>query len=500
MPQTATSAADPGPPAWNAFWSREALSGRILAYALAILLPMLSSAIMSHSAVLRTIPFSLYFISISVVAVLGGLAPALIAVAFCVLSRNLFIAPGEPLLAFDPAGLYRLTVLFVCAILVSALDRRRVHAIQRVEAAHKTLRERTDALVETLNSSKCASWHRDFRLDRAAEWYSGSYPVFGRPFEELRDRATLFACLHPEEIERLPVLDRLMHTSTDPIIWEFRVIWPSGDLHYLEMRGTRVPGEAIVWRGVTVDITERKLAETALLRSEKLAAMGRIASTVAHEINNPLESVTNLLYLAHNDPGLPDSVRAYLATAEQELARLGDITRLTLGFVRNSGVARDLELASVADEVLSIFRHRLESRHIRITRDFSPGIRAHLAPHELRQILTNLISNAADAVTENAPWIAIRIFREDDLACLTVADNGTGISPAALPRIFEPFFTTKQDVGTGIGLWVTRELVETNHGTISVESGDLPDGLRTRFHIALPLVQDYCPGSVPGPF
>ncbi len=261
------------------------------------------------------------------------------------------------------------------------------------------------------------------------------------------------------------------------------------------MRGTRIPGSRCRWRGVTLDITERKLGEAALLHSEKLAAMGRLASTVAHEINNPLEAVTNLLYLASADDTLESTTRSYVDMAERELARLGNITRLTLGFVRTTSDTVDVEIAESVEDVLSILQHRFDSSGISIERHYEPNTRISIPPHELRQIATNLIANASDAVSSPSPGpsggpspkIAIRIAKHQHTAVLTVEDNGAGIPATNLQRIFDPFFSTKKEVGTGIGLWVTKEIVEKNGGTISVESGNLPHGFHTIFRVEFPL-------------
>jgi PAS domain S-box-containing protein len=381
-------------------------------------------------------------------------------------------------------------VVLAAATVIAFTAGRRRRSEHRLDAAMAELRDRTESLVASLNASKCASWTFNMDSGSSPRWYSGSYQVFGRPFAELERLDSLASLLHPDDQSRMPELVQLMQTTTDPIVWEYRATWPNGETHWLEMRATRIPGKGILWRGLTVDITERKLAEAALLRSEKLAAMGRLASTVAHEINNPLESVTNLLYLARTDDALSPTTRSYLATAEQELARLGDITRLTLGFVRNGVVPTDIEIAVIVEEVLAIFRHRLESKGILLERDFQPGVQIHIAAHELRQILTNLISNAVDALNPSTSGkssrIAIRIAADADSVQLEVEDNGSGIAQSELSRIFDPFFTTKHDVGTGIGLWVTHELVTTNGGRISVESGDLPSAMKTRFRIDFP--------------
>jgi len=241
---------------------------------------------------------------------------------------------------------------------------------------------------------------------------------------------------------------------------------------------------------VTMDITERKRAETAVLRQEKLAAMGRMASTVAHEINNPLEAVTNLLYLANMDETLSPGTKAYLGLAEQELARLSEITRLTLGYARNTALKQSIILADSVEDVLKIFRHRYQAKNIKIFLRFDAQVSVWLALHELRQILINLISNAADAVSANDAKdrrIGVDVHTNGSRAILEISDNGSGVSAEALPHIFEPFFTTKGDVGTGIGLWVTRELVESNGGKIAAESGDLADGMKTRLRVEFPI-------------
>jgi signal transduction histidine kinase len=302
---------------------------------------------------------------------------------------------------------------------------------------------------------------------------------------------SILPLIHTDDHPRLPGLIEHLRESHEPIVFEYRTLWSNGELHWQEMRGTRVVGAACKWQGVTLDITERKLAEAALLRSEKLAAMGRLASTVAHEINNPLESVTNLLYLSRNDPSLSNDTRTYLSMADSELARLGHITRLTLGFARSSGLITTVELKPTLEDVLSIFRHRCEQKSIAVHLHCGPGITIRIAPHELRQVFTNLIANAIDALSVPSPIldIAVELSIDGDkkLVVLLVQDNGTGISPADLSRIFDPFFSTKGETGTGIGLWVSRELVEKAGGRISAESGTLSTNYSTCFRIEFPL-------------
>jgi PAS domain S-box-containing protein len=432
----------------------------VSAFAVAIAVPFLFSAISVYVVQLHPVPYALNFLAVIFIATLYGTRPSLIALLTTIVARAICLyAAGQPPLNRSDAA--RMLILLLGALISSLLTRSQRKSAAELQIAHSALQDRTAALIESLHASKCASWTIDVSTRTSARWYSGSYQVFGRPFAELERLDSLASLLHPDDQSRMPELVQLMQTTTDPIVWEYRATWPNGETHWLEMRATRIPGKGILWRGLTVDITERKLAEAALL-----------------------------LYLARTDDALSPTTRSYLATAEQELARLGDITRLTLGFVRNGVVPTDIEIAVVVEEVLAIFRHRLESKGILLERDFQPGVQIHIAAHELRQILTNLISNAVDALNPSTSGkssrIAIRIAADADSVQLEVEDNGSGIAQSELSRIFDPFFTTKHDVGTGIGLWVTHELVTTNGGRISVESGDLPSAMKTRFRIDFP--------------
>lgn len=471
-------------------WGYTRRARTVLAYVFAVVLPLLAAAMNNRFHILQFIPFALYFVSVAIVASLGGFLPALLDVVLSIAARSHTLATVHNQWKFRFSDIVAAAVMSVCGLLVSLVTESRRQAIE-------DLQDRTNALIDSLNSGKCASWLIHFDKGGAMRWYSGSYPVFGRPFEspshstpgsyDLEHLESLQSLVHPEDQTLFHRHMQSMRTVADPVVFDFRVPWPDGELHWLETRGSRIPGQACVWRGVTMDVTERKLAEAALLRSEKLSAMGRLASTVAHEINNPLESVTNLLYLARTDPKLDETTRSYLTTAEDELARLCHITRLTLGFVRTSESRTELALSEVVDSALSIFRTRYEAKQIDIRRSYQPGVCITAAHHELRQIITNLIANAIDALSSPGAIIAIHISRQQNSAVLLVEDNGSGIDAPHLARIFDPFFTTKKDVGTGIGLWVTRELVEKNGGRITAFSEGLPSGMSTQFRIEFPL-------------
>jgi PAS domain S-box-containing protein len=468
-------------------------SRRKIAFVLAVFLPVIATVLTDRVGALRGLPYSLHLLAVVVVGILGGLAPSLLTVLVSLLSRCCMLLMSTEHTLSIYAELLHVLVLVAAALVVWFMSRERQRSEEQLEAALVALKERTDDLIASLNSSRCACWTIDLDSGKSERWYSGSYQLFGRPYSELEEMPSLLPLVHPDDDQRLRDLTVSMRNSWESVVFEYRVLWPNREVHTLEMSGNRVSGRRCVWRGVTLDITERKKAEAALLRAEKLAAMGRLASTVAHEINNPLESVTNLLYLARSGICLDKDTQSYLATAECELARLSNITRLTLGFVRTSASAAETEVAAVVDEVLSIFNHRFETKNIRVECHYQPDVCITIAPHELRQIATNLIANAADAVGLGDARIAIHIAREENKAVLIVEDNGGGIDQVHLPRIFEAFFSTKEEVGTGIGLWVTKELVEKNGGQIFAQSssqpGGLPSGATTQFRIEFPLAR-----------
>jgi signal transduction histidine kinase len=243
------------------------------------------------------------------------------------------------------------------------------------------------------------------------------------------------------------------------------------------------------WFGTNTDITEQRRSEDALRQSEKLAATGRLAASIAHEINNPLEAVTNLVYLARRQPG---NLEKYLKMADQELDRIAQITKNTLGFYRDSASPIKVDISEILEEVLALYARKLDFKKITLHRDFAPGITVVAHPGEIRQIFANLTANAIDALSQGG-HLTVRVskvlhghaFRRPG-ARITFLDNGTGIAPMHLKRIFEPFYTTKKDVGTGLGLWLTLGLVEKHQGVLRVRSSVRPERTWTAFSIFLP--------------
>jgi signal transduction histidine kinase len=225
---------------------------------------------------------------------------------------------------------------------------------------------------------------------------------------------------------------------------------------------------------VEFDITGRKQTEQALIKSEKLASVGRMAATIAHEINNPLAAVMNSLYLVGMSRALPQDVRPHLELAQRELERTAHITKQTLGFYRE-GASRSstVRLPEVLEQILEIYASRLRNNRIQIERKRCTPCEVYGVEGEVRQIVSNLVANSIDAMPQGGV-LYVRTCSvksgERPMSSFVIADTGGGIAPEHFKQIFEPFFTTKQSIGTGLGLWVTRELVRKNNGKIRIRS------------------------------
>jgi PAS domain S-box-containing protein len=250
--------------------------------------------------------------------------------------------------------------------------------------------------------------------------------------------------------------------------------------------------KVVRWFGTNTDITEQRRSEEALRRTEKLAATGRLAASIAHEINNPLEAVTNLVYLARKQPA---NLENYLKLADSELDRIAQITKNTLGFYRDSASPSEVDVSKVLDEVAALYNRKIHFKKISLQREFGNDIKLMGYPGEMRQILANLISNAIEALPE-AGTLKIRVSRSRardgsgrEGVRITFLDNGVGITPANRQKIFEPFFTTRKDVGTGLGLWLTLDLVQKHRGSIRLCSSVKPGRTWTAFSVFLPTYQ-----------
>jgi two-component system, NtrC family, sensor kinase len=240
---------------------------------------------------------------------------------------------------------------------------------------------------------------------------------------------------------------------------------------------------------VLTDISDRQLAEYALRTAEKIAATGKLANAIAHEINNPLESLTNLLYLALGSDSV-ESIQSHLSQAMQELNRVSHITRQTLSFHRDTHVPIPIDVGNLVADVVGLFEKSAASRHIRVVLDQRPTLSIYGYPGQLSQVLGNLVRNATEAARPGTEvMVRVRRVRRrgSDGTRVTIHDCGGGIPENVQRMIFDPFFTTKDLRGSGLGLWVSRNLVMKHKGTIRFRSSTRPGATGTTFEVFLPV-------------
>ncbi len=273
---------------------------------------------------------------------------------------------------------------------------------------------------------------------------------------------------------------------------QYRVIFADKSVHWLEARGRTIviSGTPVRMLGVAMDVTSRKAAEQTLRQSEKLAATGRLAASIAHEINNPLASVMNALYILRTNSKVPESALVYVKTAEEELARVVHITKQTLGFYREISSPVLSSVPQLFDEVLAAYDSRIEQGKITVHKEFADVGQLAAFPSELRQVFSNLVLNAIEASSMPGN-IYIRVRQAHNQhgrggIRVTVADDGRGIARENMSRIFEPFFSTKDSKGTGLGLWVSQGIVQKHQGKLRVRSRTGEDNHGTCCTVFLP--------------
>src|SRR5438309_1960795 len=317
-----------------------------------------------------------------------------------------------------------------------------------------------------------------------------SYRLF-----ELEPRETISAKeLHgnvvPEDLVRVQEAVR-RSLETGHYDAEFRVRKPDGTVRWIAAKGRLLhsaSNEPYVL-GLNVDVTDKKLAEETLLKTEKIAAVGRLASSISHEINNPLEAVTNLLYLAATNNDV-EEIHKFVDTAQHELQRVTDIVTQTLRFHRQATKPRMTKLSELVGSVLKLHQPKLTRSNIVVRAVYRNDDPVLCFDGEMRQVFANLIGNAIDAIGDGGR-LYIRISRAlpalgIDGMRVTIADTGQGIPPKARAHLFEPFYTTKGATGSGLGLWVSAEIVNKHHGRIRLHSSQRQGMSGTVFQVSLP--------------
>lgn len=325
-------------------------------------------------------------------------------------------------------------------------------------------------------------------------WNDSAARIFGYTADEIIGSSILKIIpehLHSEEtviLKNIRAGRRIEHFETVRRAKDGRLIDVSLTVSPIKDENGRVIGASKILR----DISARKRIERSLLQAEKIAATGRMAATIAHEINNPLEAVMNLLYLLR--PMVSNPIGAqYLESAEIELGRVSHIAKQTLGYYREHAAASSASLAEIVAHAITIYEPRCGVIGIEIQKSIDCSTKIVLRRGEMMQVISNIIANSMYAMSQGG-ILSISLSDAEDPAdgiVLTIRDNGIGIPEEALPHVFEAFFTTRSTVGTGIGLFVAKQFVEGHGGRIKIKSDTSPQSHGTTLEITLPLRTAY---------
>ena len=380
----------------------------------------------------------------------------------------------EVSITFSPIRDGRGKVIGASKIAHDISERRRSDAACRMLAA--IVESSDDAIISKNLDGVITSWNA------SAERLFGYTPeeIIGQPVLRLIPRD--FHYEEPQIIAKLRNGERIEHFET-------RRMRKNGEMFDVSLTVSPVRdanGRIIGVSKIVRDISDRKAAEAALIQKEKMATAGRMAATLAHEVNNPLEAITNLAYLLSSNASLDEQARSYANLLLEEAQRAGEITRQTLSYYRDSRSTSPVNLVETLEHLLRWKAKKIAAKHIDLKMEFGnvPAIKCFAG--ELRQVFENVIENAIDAVSEHG-HIRIRVGAHGEKLVVSICDDGPGIAPEVLARIFDPFFTTKLQNGSGLGLWVSRGVVQKHGGTIRVRSTESPEKHGTVFSVALPI-------------
>src|SRR5579872_3263403 len=325
--------------------------------------------------------------------------------------------------------------------------------------------------------------------------------ILGYTADELK-RLTFQKLTHPEDLANdLANVQHLLAGEIQTYDMEKRYLTKDGNVVYAHLNVSLLrdaQGAPLYFISAVQDITDKKRIESErqqlvrkLINSEKLASAGRMANTLAHEINNPLSAVVNSVYLLERDAGLTESAQQLVAMASRELSRISSITRTTLSFYRPSSRTDSASVPEMLDEVLQLYSNKARDLKIIVTTDYAESTKTHAFPKVLRQVFSNLVINALEAMPRGGQLkVRTRLTTAADggtAISVIISDNGAGIIPEHRTGIFEPFFTTKGEKGTGLGLWVTRGIVADYGGSLRLRSGNRQPRRGTTMRIVLPV-------------
>jgi len=456
----------------------------VLRYTAALAASGLALAIWFLSPMIHRDPFSVFLVAVVICAHFLGFGPALLCTAASAFLIDYYVFAPSLHFSFSGDAIGRLTIFLLVAILVASLARQR----SRAERTTQTVERQMAAIVESSEDAIFSATPDGI----ITSWNRGAEALYGYKGEEIVGQhiSTLAPPDRAMEVHRntgrLQRGEHIASFQTERMRKDGSRVTVLLSVSPIRDRSGKVTGHSVIAR----DVTALARAEQALRRNEKLATAGRLATAVAHEINNPLEAITNLLYLARKDASRSEE---YLSLAEKEVQRVASIAQQTLGYARERSSPGPIGLGSVLDEVLQLYSRRLDAKSIEVVKryDDCPEIQGFSV--DLRQLFSNLILNAIDALDEKG-HLCLKLTRvqasgKDGRSGvrILIVDDGVGIAALDRAHMFEPFFTTKGEYGTGLGLWVSQGLVEKHGGSIRFRSSTLPGRSGTAFSVFLPL-------------
>lgn len=369
----------------------------------------------------------------------------------------------------------------------------KIFSLENAQQLDRETAKRLAELAAIVDTSQDAIISKDLN-GIVTSWNDAAVRIFGYAAHEIIGKSILTLIppnLHDDEkriLESIRAGRRVEHFETVRLT-------KSGDA--LDVALTISPikdasGDIVGASKILRDISGRKRLEQSLVQAEKIASVGRMAATIAHEINNPLEAITNLMYLLR--PAISDPNALHLLdAAESELSRVSHIARQTLGFYRENTSAGKFSISDLVKHAMTIYGSRCANARIRVEGQLESSQRLAMRRGEIIQVISNLIANAIYAMPGGG---VLHISTQDVMqpaegVVLTIRDNGSGISPENLPHVFNAFFTTRNTVGTGIGLFIAKQFVESHGGEISMKSEVTPPDRGTEVTIFLPTITPY---------
>lgn len=440
---------------------------RWMRYGLAVALPFVGFIVNWLVFDLQRAPhFSLFMATVAVTALFGGRGPGLLNTVLSSVLGFLVAPPAWTFRLSEHEDAIRIGLFFLLGCFISMLLGVAGELQRNLNREHSTL----ETILHTIGDAVITT-----NLNAEVTY-----------FNDIAEKATgwrLEQALGKSAADIFRIIDEESRSDSESPI---NLVLRSGEAalqvtNYLLVRrdGTEIPiiysatpilSQGTIGGGVLSfrDITRQRETNNALIRAEKLATVGKLTATLAHYVNNPLAAASNLLYLIHSAPDL-NAAQSYARAALHQVLRAAHFARLTLSFARPSDRRHPVDLCRLIDGVLSLYSNKIVAKNAQIVTSRAPGVQVWVNASEIEQVISNLISNSLDAIPYGGT-VHLRVGRSMGDATIAVADNGCGIPREHLPKIFRGFFTTKPDVGVGLGLWVTKRIIEAHNGRVHLRS------------------------------